>query len=199
MRVPDANGWYDVADMGLGSEGHTYLTDWPTPPAISDLYYLKLTVRTPALIEFASPIVPVRIDNTAPTKPVIKLQLKKPDGSITDLDCCEKVDRGDGNTILISVQTSDANFSYVSVDLYGGCNVSLPIVDTGGNSLSKSYNGNLLDTGYPVLTTFEWDPWASNVDPCCYLIYVQIWDRAIVTNQFGGRHYNVSWHSITIA
>src|SRR6266545_2699333 len=94
-RVPDAGGWYDVADMGLGSEGQTYLTDWPTPPAVSDLYYLKLTVRTAAPTGFESPIVPVRIDNTAPTKPLIKLQLKKPDGSLIDLDCCEKVEQGD--------------------------------------------------------------------------------------------------------
>jgi hypothetical protein len=194
-----SGGWYDVADMGLCSEGHTYLTDWPTPAAVNDLYYLKLTVRNAALTEFESPVYPVKVDNTHPTVPSISLELKMPDGTVRPLGCCEEVDQGDGNTILVTLKASDANFSVLSVNLQGGCNVSLPVVDINGVPLGKSYNGNISDTGYPVATTFEWDPWAANVDPCCYLIYVRIWDRAIVSNQWGGRHHKSAWHSITIA
>lgn len=195
-----SGGWYDVVDMGLCSEGQTYLTDWPTPGgAVNDLYYLRLTVRNAALVEFKSPVYPVKVDNTFPTIPSISLELKLPDGSVKALGCCEEIDQGEGNTLLITLQASDANFSWARVWLAGGCGVSLPIVDINGVALSKSYNGNTSDTGYPAPTTFEWDPWAAGVDPCCYLIYFRIWDRAIVSNQWAGRHYRTSWHSITIA
>ena len=42
-------------------------------------------------------------------------------------------------------------------------------------------------------------PWAAGVEPCCYVIYVRIYDRAIVNNAYSGRHSNSNWHSITIA
>ena len=81
----------------------------------------------------------------------------------------------------------------------GGCGWSFPIVDTGGTSLSKTYNGNTADTGYPVATEFLWDPWAAKIDPCCYLIDVRINDRAIINNSWSGGHPNENWRSITIA
>ena len=196
-RVPDVNGWYNVADMGL--DGPDYLTDWHTPAAVNDQYYLKLTVRNAALTEFESPVVPVRVDNTAPTKPVIKLQLQTPDGKRRDLGCCETVEQGKGNLVIISLQASDANFSQISVNLLGGCGASFSIVDTGGNSLSKTYKGDITDTGYPVLTEFAWDPWAAGISPCCYLIDVRISDRAVVSNFWSGGHGNENWQSITIA
>jgi len=196
-RVPDVNGWYNVADMGL--DGIDYLTDWQTPPAVNDQYYLKLTVRNAALTEFESPVVPVRIDNTAPTKPVIKLQLQTPDGKRRDLGCCETVKQGDGNLVIITLQASDANFSQIAVNLLGGCGASYAIVDTGGTSLSKTYNGNIADTGYPVPTEFAWNPWAAGISPCCYLIDVRIYDRVVVNDYWSGGHSNENWQSITIA
>jgi len=197
-RVPDVNGWYNVADMGL--DGIDYLTDWQTPAAaVNDQYYLKLTVRNAALTEFESPVVPVRVDNTGPTKPAIKLQLESPDGKRRDLGCCETVQQGNGNLVVITLQASDANFSQISVSLLGGCGASYPIVDTGGNSLSKTYNGDITDTGYPVPTEFKWNPWKAGIDPCCYLIDVRIYDRAIVNNYWSGGHGNENWQSITIA
>jgi len=196
-RVPDAAGWYNIAEMGLA--GVDYLTDWQTPAVANGLYYLKLTVRTAALTEYESPLVPARVDNVDPSQPVINLQLQEPDGTRRALGCCEEVEQGDGNLIVITLQASDANFSRISVRLQGGCGVSLPIVATDGTSLSKTYNGDITDTGYPVATEFLWDPWAAGVDPCCYLIYVRIWDRAIVNNFWSGGHHNANWHSITIA
>src|ERR1019366_3786359 len=196
-RLPDALGWYNVSDMGLA--GFDYLTDWQTPPDADKLYYLKLTVRNAALVEFESPVVPARVDNVAPTKPVIQLELQTPDGKRTKLGCCETVKRGDGNLIAITLTASDANFSQISVGLLGGCGVSIAIVDTGGTSLSKTYNGNIADTGYPVPTTFLWDPWAAKVNPCCYIIDVRIYDRVIAGNYWSGGHSNENWQSITIA
>ena len=197
IRVPDVNGWYDIADMGL--DGVDYLTDWQTPAAVNDQYYLKLTVRNAALTEFESPVVPVRIDNTPPTKPVIKLQLQTPDKKRRDLGCCETVEQGKGNLVIITLQASDANFSQITVNLLGGCGASYGIVDTGGTSLSKTYNGNITDTGYPAPQEFEWDPWKAKINPCCYLIDVRIYDRAIVNNYWSGGHANENWQSITIA
>ncbi len=144
-------------------------------------------------------MVPVRIDNTAPTKPDITLQLQTPDGERTKLGCCETVKQGDGNTIVITLQASDDNFSQISVSLLGGCGVGIGIVDINAVALSKTYNGNTADTGYPAPTEFVWDPWATKIDPCCYLIYVQINDRAILNDAWSGGHSNVNWHSITIA
>jgi hypothetical protein len=195
-RVPDASGWYNVAEMGL--DGFDYLTDWQTPAAVNDQYYLKLTVRNAALTEFASPLVPVRVDNTAPTKPIIKLQLQTPDGKRTDLPCCAAVEKGKGNLVIITLQASDANFSRITVTLEGGCGASYDIVDTLGHSLSKTYNGNLADTGYPVPTQFAWDPWKDDISPCCYIIDVRIWDRTVANDSWSGGFGNENWHSITI-
>ncbi len=196
-RVPTPDGWYTISEMGLA--GADYLTDWQTPNVANGLYYLRLTVRTAALSEFVSPVVPVRIDNQAPSQPEINLQLLKPDGSRSDLGCCEKVDRGNGNRIIVQLKATDANFSSISVSLLGGCGVSRAMVATDGTALSKTYNGDITDTGYPVATEFIWDPWAADISPCCYLIYVQITDRAIVNNYWSGGHSNTNWHSITIA
>ena len=197
-RVPDASGWYNVADMGL--LGSDYLTDWQTPAgAVNDQYYLRLTVRNAALTEFESPIVPVRVDNTAPTKPSITLQLQMPDGSRKKLGCCETVTQGNGNLVVITLQASDANFAAISVELLGGCGASYSIVDTGGNSLSKTYNGDVTDTGYPAPTEFLWNPWAAKISPCCYLIDVRIDDRTVTDNAWSGGHSNENWQSITIA
>jgi hypothetical protein len=183
----------------MGLDGSDYLTDWQTPPAVNDQYYLKLTVRNAALAEFESPVVPVRVDNTAPTKPVIKLQLQMPDGTRKNLGCCETVKQGDGNLVIITLQASDANFSQIAVELLGGCGASYSIVDTLGTALSKTYNGNIADTGYPVPTEFKWNPWAAGISPCCYLIDVRITDRAVLDNAWSGGHENENWQSITIA
>lgn len=198
-RVPDASGWYNVADMDC--DGLDYLTDWSTPPDRDRLYYLKLTVRNAALVEFESAPVPVRVDNGAPlpAPPMIGLQLQLPDGTRRSLGCCETVERGKGNLIVITLQAWDENFSSIGVSLIGGCNASYPIVDTGGTPLSKTYNGNTADTGYPVPTEFLWDPWKSGVSPCCYLIDVRINDRVIASNYWSGGHATEGWHSITIA
>ena len=196
-RAADVNGWYTVSEIGLA--GFDNLTNWMTTSVADGLYFLRLTVRNTLLAEFPSPVVPVRIDNTATTKPDITLQLQTPDGTRTKLGCCETVTQGDGNTIVITLQASDDNFSAISVSLLGGCGVGIGIVDINAVALSKTYNGNTADTGYPLPTEFVWDPWAAKIDPCCYLIYVQINDRAILNDAWSGGHSNVNWHSITIA
>ncbi len=196
-RVPDAQGWYDISLMGL--LGLQYLTDWNTPADRNKTYYLKLTVRTASLVEFESQVVPVRVDNGQPSQPVIDLELQTPDGKRQKLGCCEKIERGKGNLLVITLTASDENFSSIGVSLQGGCGVTYPIIDTGGINLTKYYNGNIADTGYPAPTTFLWDPWAAGVNPCCYLIYVTIYDRAILNNSGYSVHANSNFHSITIA
>jgi hypothetical protein len=189
-RVPDAAGWYNVADIGL--LGPTRLTDWSTP-APDGLYYLKLTVRNAALAERSSPLVPALVDNTSPTGPAPggRPQITIKQGNHT-LDCCETVKR-EGGPLSINVIATDANFSSLSVDLEGGCGASFGIY-------SKTYNGNLADTGAPVPgIDITWDPWAAGVSPCCYVMYVRISDRAIVNNAWFGGHSNSNWHAITIA
>src|SRR5581483_1262963 len=115
------------------------------------------------------------------------------------LGCCEKVERGDGNLVVITLQASDENFSQISVALLGGCNSSYAIVDKDGKPLSKTYNGNTADTGYPAPAEFLWDPWKDKIDPCCYIIDVRIYDRAIIGNAWSGGHTSEGWRSITIA
>jgi hypothetical protein len=190
QRNPDAGGWYAVADIGL--LGPTQLTDWQTP-APDGLYYLRLTARNGAGVEFASPLVAALVDNTAPSGPAPG---GRPAISITQqgrtLDCCETVKRG-GGPLTITVEAVDANFSVLAVNLRGGCGAAVPIFD-------KTYNGDLADQGAPAPgLPIVWNPWAAHVSPCCYVIFVEIWDRAIVNNSYGSRHYNANWHSITIA
>jgi len=216
QRGPDGGGWYLVGPppppcpplgplpenngMGIDSMGHTFLTQWVTPPPAgpSDIYHLRLTVENPSG-SFVSPIVRARTDNVIPTKPDIKLQLQKPDGTRTDLGCCETVTKGDGNLVVITLTAHDDNFSRIAVQLLGGCGVSIPIVDTSSTPLSKTYNGDLSDTGYPVPTEFLWDPFDTpGIEPCCYLVWVDIWDRAILNSSYSGGHYNLNFHSLTI-
>ncbi|HEY7337143.1 MAG TPA: hypothetical protein VH639_19780 [Bryobacteraceae bacterium] len=195
-RVPDALGWYNVSDMGC--LGPDYLTDWPTPPDRNKLYYLRLTVHN-AAGDFASPLVPARVDNGQPTKPVISLALQTPDGKRRKLGCCETVEQGDGNLVVITLQAQDENFSRIDVSLLGGCGASYAIVDTSGTPLSKAYLGNTADTGYPAPTEFLWDPWSAKISPCCYLIDVRIYDRVVANDYWGGGSANENWQSITIA
>ncbi len=208
-RAPDAGGWYQIPappppctspmlganeDHGLGLFGPTRLTDWHTPNDPNELYYLKLTVKRGAA-EFESPVVPARVDNERPlpaTGPIVQLQLKDPAGNLTKLGCCEEIKQGEGNVLVISIQAWDPNFSRLTVTLHGGCGVSVPIH-------TKTYNGIIADTGYPALTDIEWDPWAAKVDPCCYVIWVRIYDRTITSNTWSGGHHRENWHSITIA
>ncbi|HEY4111700.1 hypothetical protein [Puia sp.] len=196
-RVPDAQGWYKVSEMGV--LGPDYLTDWNTPADRNKTYYLRLTVRNAGLQEFHSPIIPARVDNGAPSKPVISLQLQAPDGTRTDLGCCEKIQRGNGNVLAITITAWDENFGHIGVALQGGCGFQASIFDIHGNPLSKTYNGNISDTGYPAPVTFLWDPWAAGIKPCCYLIVVSINDRTIVNNAWYGGYSNSNWQSITIA
>ena len=195
-RVPSADGWYNVADMGFA--GVDYLTDWQTPPVPDQLFYLRLTVRTAALAQFSSPVVAVRIDNKIPDQPVIGLALQFPDGTRRPLACCERGERGNGNLVVVTLQAKDENFGSIGVSLLGGCGWSLALVATNGTPLSKTYNGNITDHGYPVPTEFLWDPWAAGVEPCCYIIQASIGDRAIVGNHYSP-HQNTNWRSITIA
>jgi hypothetical protein len=38
-----------------------------------------------------------------------------------------------------------------------------------------------------------------NIVPCCHLVYVEVWDRAIINGYWGGGHYNARWEAIEIA
>lgn len=176
--------WFLVADMGLYT---TDLANWSTP-APDGLYYLKLTVRNTSAVEFESGLVPVLVDNTNPT-----------DFSFTitqggqALPCCGAKVTKDGGPLEITVSGEDANFAALSISLRGGCNESYPV-------FSKSYDGNVLDTGAPLPgITFTYDPWAADVESCCYVLEVVVVDRAIVNNTAYARHGVSSVQSITIA
>jgi hypothetical protein len=189
-RFPDPAGWYTVADIGL--LGPTQLTDWQTP-APDGLYYLRLTAKNAAAVEFHSALVAAFVDNTAPIGPAPGgrpgITIRQGDRT---LDCCETVKRENG-PLTITVEATDDNFSELAVSLKGGCGVGVSI-------FYKAYNGNLTDTGAPAPgIDIVWDPWAAGVDPCCYVVFVDIYDRAIVNNSYSGRHANSNWHSITIA
>jgi len=197
-------GWFDIAqipfsDGGNSTFGEKVLLYWPTPSP-DGIYYLRLRVRDAALAELVSTPQIVQVDNTPPgpfPNPLITLQLQKPDGTRTELKC-GKVKRGDG-LIVVTIQAFYPNFSRLSVNAEGNSTLSVPVVDTSGTSLSKTYNGNLADQGYPVPTEFLWDPWSDpNIIPCCYIVRVDIWDRAVVNNNWSGGHGNTGWQAIEI-
>lgn len=187
--------WYDIADMDHLSEGYTYLTDWPTPPAVRDVrYYVRMVVRNASMTEFASVPVAVRVDNGRPVGPVPpddKPLIEFTQGG-RPLGCCSEVTKEKG-PIEIHIEGTDENFSRLDVIAYGGCSGSVAIFD-------KTYNGDRTDHGAPAPgITVTWDPWATDVELCCYVVFVRLWDRAIVSDSWDGGHLFQNWRSITVA
>lgn len=197
-------GWFNVADIcdsdgGPTAIGEKTLLYWPTSSLPDGIYYLRLQVRDGIVTRVSSPQV-VHLDNTGPfplPQPTISLQLQKPDGTLEPLKC-GKVKKGDG-LIAVTIQAYDPNLSSVSVTARGDSGLAVPVVDITSTPLSKTYNGNLLETGYPVPTTFIWDPWSDpRMVPCCYLVYIEINDRTIINDSYSGGHYNAGWEAIEI-
>jgi hypothetical protein len=183
LRSP-VGDWFLVADMGLYK---TDLANWSTP-APDGLYYLKLTARNTSSVDFESGLVPILVDNTYPSDFTFKITQKG-----QELPCCGSEVTRKGGPLEITVSGEDVNFAALSVSLRGGCNVSYPV-------FSKSYDGNVLDTGAPLPgITFLYDPWAAGVEPCCYVLEVAVADRAIVSNTVYAAHTVSSVHSITIS
>jgi len=197
-------GWFKISELtdsdgGRFTTGEKTLMMWPSPLP-DGVYYLRLRVRDAALITRVSSPQVVRLDNTGPfplPRPTITLQLQKPDGTRTALKC-GKVRKGDG-LIVVTIQAYDPNMSTIAVTARGNSGLSVPVVDTSSVPLSKTYNGNIADQGYVVPTEFLWDPWSDpNIVPCCYLVYVEINDRAILDNAYYGGHSNSGWEAIEI-
>jgi len=205
-------GWYAVADLfdsdgGPTPVGEKTLLFWSTPP--DGPYYLRLRVRDGAT-ERASGPLRVEVDNSAPPTPVIHLERISQDGTTKPIECLERVSRDQGDLILVTVQAWDQNFSRLYVNAEGNTSISVPLkgvplpVWPGGVPvpLAKTYNGNVADTGYPAPTQFVWDPWSEPQileHPCCYIVHVYIYDRAVVNNSWSGGHSNAGWEAIEIA
>jgi len=196
-------GWFNVSEIcdsdgGPNSLGEKTLLYWPT--SVPDgTYHLRLRVRDGITTRVSSPQV-VRLDNTGPfplPRPVITLQLEKPDGTRVPLKCGQ-VKKGDG-LIVVTVQAYDPNYSKIAVTARGNSGLSVDVVDISSVPLSKTYNGSLVDQGYPVPTEFLWDPWNDlRIVPCCYVVYVEVWDRAILNDHYGSGHYRAGWEAIEI-
>lgn len=197
-------GWFQIdeltdSDGGRLTTGEKTLLMWPTSPP-DGVYYLRLRVRDAAMNTRVSSPQVARLDNTGPfplPRPIITLQLQKKDGTRVPLKC-GKVHKGDG-LIVVTVQAYDPNMSQIAVTARGNSGLSVPVVDITATPLSKTYNGNIADQGYVVPTEFLWDPWSDpNIVPCCYLVYVEVWDRTIINNSWSGGHYNAGWEAIEI-
>jgi hypothetical protein len=193
-----------VSDGGPTAIGEKTLVYWTTSTVADGVYYLRLQARDGGGVVRVSAPQKVVVDNTPPTTPVISLQLKTPEGQLKDLKC-GKVKQG-GGLIRITIQSSDPNFSQCSVAAQGNSNLTIPVVavpDPPGVGpavpLSKTYNYNVADTGYPAPTSFLWDPWSDpNVVDCCYVVRIDIWDRAVVNNNWFGGHGQSGWEAIDI-
>jgi hypothetical protein len=185
--------WYSIADMHFYSEGQTYLTDWDTPPLDANVrYYVRMVVRNAALTEFPSHPVAVRVDNVGPQGPDVdgRPLIEFSQGG-EKLDCCAKVTKEKG-PISIHIEGTDENFSSLDVTAYGGCSGSVAI-------FSKTYNGNRADLGAPAPgITVTWDPWADKIEACCYVVFVRLFDRAVINDRWDTGHTYQNWRSITI-
>ncbi len=214
--LPD-EGWFKInqfcdSDGGRLTIGEKQLMQWSSSnlngvPAADGVYYLRLRVRDAAMNTRVSSPQVLLLDNTGPfplPRPTISLQLQKPDGTLAPPLKCGKLRKGDG-LILVTIHAFDPNMSSVSVTARGNSNLSVAVVGTipvppfTPIALSKTYNGNIADQGYPVPTQFLWDPWSDpRIIPCCYLIYVEINDRTIINNAYNGGHSNAGWEAIEI-
>ena len=197
-------GWFAInqiqdSDGGRLTSGEKVLLTWPTS-APDGVFYLRLRVRDAAKVTRVSSPQIVCLDNTGPfplPRPIITLQLQKPDGTLVPLKC-GKVHKGDG-LILVTIQAYDPNMSAIAVTARGNSGLSVPVVSTTAVPLSETYNGNIANQGYVVPTSFLWDPWSDPaIVPCCYLVYVEVWDRAILNGYWSGGHYNAGWEAIEI-
>jgi hypothetical protein len=212
VRSPSGSpdpGWYNVSEIadsdgGPNAIGEKRLLDWPTGTLPDGIYFLRLRVRDGSSERVSSPQM-VQTDNTAPPTPVITLELREPNGELRPLKC-DQVRRGAG-LIRVTVQAVDVNFSRLSVAAQGNSSLSVPVTGVPEGSppgspavpLSKTYNGNTADQGYPVPTSFIWDPWADpRIVPCCYVVRIDIWDRALSSNVWAGGHGNSGWEAIEI-
>ena len=197
-------GWFEInqiqdSDGGRLAAGEKVLLTWPTS-APDGVFYLRLRVRDAAKVTRVSSPQIVCLDNTGPfplPRPIITLQLQKKDGTLVPLKC-GKVHKGDG-LILVTIQAYDPNMSAIAVTARGNSGLSVPVVSTTAVPLSETYNGVIANQGYVVPTSFLWDPWSDPaIVPCCYLVYVEVWDRAILNGYWGGGHYNAGWEAIEI-
>lgn len=210
LPVPASGGWYDIADIpssdgGPSGNNEKTLMYWPSTTVADGVHYLRLRVRDGATTRVSSPQIMV-VDNTGPfpaPRPTISLELQKLDGTLSPLKC-GKVKKGEG-LIRVTVHAFDPNLSGVSVTARGNSGLSIPVEGVpilGGGPivpLSKSYNGNLAEQGYPIPTSFLWNPFIDDrYVPCCYLVYIEINDRAILNDYYGGGHYNAGWEAIEI-
>ena len=207
VRTPSTGvdpGWFAIADIcdsdgGPNTVGEKTLLYWPTGTLPDGIYHLRLRVRDGIVTRVSSPQV-VQLDNTGPfplPRPTILLELEKPDGTRVPLKCGQ-VKKGEG-LIAVTIHAYDPNMSGVSVTARGNSGLSVPVIDITSTPLSKTYNGVLSETGYPVPTTFLWDPWSDpKIVPCCYLVYVEINDRAILNDHYAGGHSNSGWEAIEI-
>ncbi|SRR6266508_205227 len=194
-----------VSDGDANAIGEKTLVYWTTTSVPDGVHYLRLRAQDGGGNVRVSAPQKVVVDNTSPPTPLILLQLKKPDGSLLDLKC-GKVKKGDG-LIRVTIQATDPNFSQCTVNAEGNTSLTVPIVavpDPPGVGpavpLSKNYNYNPADTGYPVPVSFLWDPWSDpNIVSCCYIVRIDIWDRAVIHNVWSGGHGNSGWEAIEIA
>jgi hypothetical protein len=213
-RLPNPGGWYDISaipssDGGPIGNNEKTLLYWPSTSVGDGTHYLRLQVRDGMGTTRTSAPQILRVDNTGPfplPRPTITLELQKDDGSV-ELLKCGKVRRGDG-LIRVTVHAYDPNLSGVLVTARGNSGLAVPVEGVplalwpGGPivSLSKYYNGVVSEQGYLAPTSFVWDPFNDpRIVPCCYLVYVEINDRAIRNDSYNGGHYNAGWEAIEIA
>jgi hypothetical protein len=212
-RLPAPGGWYDIVDIPSSDGGpvgnnEKTLMYWPSTMVADGINYLRLRVRDGGGITRVSGPQIVCIDNSGPfplPRPTITLELQREDGTVEELKC-GKVKKGEG-LIRVTVHAFDPNLSAVSVTARGNSGLSVPVSGVplalwpGGPtmSLSKTYNGDVTEQGYPVPTSFVWDPFSDDrMIPCCYLVYIEINDRAILNDSYSGGHYNAGWEAIEI-
>jgi hypothetical protein len=211
-REPDGSGWYKIQrpppppleiDQSLHGMGQVpgppaLLAEWNTlsPPVADGIYFLRLKVQKGANVR-QSPTYKLVIDNTLPKVQQLELFLEEPSTpptppTIKPLECCGEVKKGQG-IIQIHFKASDENFGYYSLTAKGGCSGPFHIIDIDTLApVSRSYNGNTSDQGELVTKIVRWNPW-SGPGPlnecCCYMVELRIYDRAIVGDTWGYRHY----------
>lgn len=148
-----------------------------------------------------SETVTVRVDNELPKIDLQNLKVLMEDGTEKEIKC-GGIKKGEGK-IVIRFTATDPNFRMLTLVAEGGCSITRNIIDENtGIEVNRSYGGNIADIGEPPVRTVIWDPWKDPVvekTPCCYLIVLRIWDRAIINNKFYGGHWVRDHEAVQIA
>jgi hypothetical protein len=180
----DSDGWYEYQEDLSGGPGNpqifpsgNVLARWHTG-GLTGLWKLRIRAKDPNTGPiFTSNTVTVKIDNKAPDAAITITSGTGPCGDFTI-----------GDIIEGSYSATDLHFKTLSLSVVPGLGGSFtapaPIPVGSTMPLVRSYAGGVPTTG----DSGTWKLDTVTMPKCGYVVYLHVWDRAIVNSGYVGHH-----------